>query len=241
MTRRIPSKASAKQSAVPPLPSMPLPPSSTGGGAAAAIAAFEARRKQMQRRTATSDSDSDSDSESSTSSSGSPSSDSSDSSDSFDSGTLDSSSSSSSCSDSSDSSSSSSSPSEEATISHRATPGTGTGTGTGTTDALVPPGQGTSRTKRRNQMRRLKQQLSRHATSNGSGNDSAWVDDRTPAYRIERTAVQPAPVRTAEMPPGAGALGIDDCAPRKRKRDATPDTPGWAFAISTAMRTTIPS
>lgn len=74
-------------------------------------------------------------------------------------------------------------------------------------------------------MRRLKQQLERIASPrNASGDDStAWLDDRTPAYRIHSPAVSS--VRIDTMPPGAGALGIDESAPRKRKRETSADTP----------------
>ncbi len=102
---------------------------------------------------------------------------------------------------------------------------------------LHPPGQGTNRTKRRNQMRRTKLRLLRDAENlqnfeeakeraarreqGEDVDDSAdedtsalWIEDRTPMYTIKGvglTAVQSsndASSSESSMPPGAGSFGM---------------------------------
>lgn len=119
---------------------------------------------------------------------------------------------------------------------------------------LVPPGQGTNRTKRRNQMRRKKLHLVREAENlenfeaaqeraaqreRGNAIDDAdgpaWVEDRKPAYQIRGAADEIASSSTIpanDLPPGGGSFDISvqftvtkgKSNKRKRFEDATPDT-----------------
>ncbi|SPO28396.1 uncharacterized protein UTRI_04793 [Ustilago trichophora] len=117
------------------------------------------------------------------------------------------------------------------------------------TTNLVPPGSGTSRTKRRNQMRRKKQQLLREQNSHSHAlsqiGDTAgveedagcsWVIDREPMYRIKGVGSAFTNAKGVDgvesLPPGGGSFGlmatVDAGKSNKRKRideQESPDIP----------------
>lgn len=258
---KMPDLSSAVTSSFSAMPAMSFPIMSRGGGrggggaaaaavaaAAAALAAFEAKRNQMQSSTvervpvrtaikgpSTMKKRARSESSSSSSSSSSSESSDSDSSSNSSSSTDDNSTTSSDDSDSSSSSSSSSAPSEHHFVSnrHRSPP---------SHENLVPPGAGTSRTKRRNAMRREKLRLQREAANLAAFNKAkarnttaGWVEDRQPQpiaiAHVNQVSSQLSSYKNEGLglPPGEGSLDLTPAGRGKRKRQTPPSPPSPAL------------